>query len=151
MKRRGFSLLEILLSISLIVIIGGIAISVMNPGGQLAKARNSQREAHLQTILNGIRLNSSENRTGWNCAAGPLPTSTPLRMASPGTSTYDIASCLVPVYIKTFPIDPSFSGAYYNDASDYDSGYTIQQNSTTLQVTLTAPAAELGATVSITR
>jgi len=151
MNKKGFTLIEILIAISLMAIIGTFAFIAMNPGGQIAKARNSQRTADLNTIMNGVRQNIAENRTGsFTCATGALPTSTALKMASTGSSTYDIADCVL-IYINIVPHDPAASGAHYTSVSDYDSGYFIQQNSTTKQVTLSAPSAELGKVITITR
>ncbi|MBS3903598.1 MAG: prepilin-type N-terminal cleavage/methylation domain-containing protein [Anaplasmataceae bacterium] len=148
---KGFSVLEVLLAVSLLAIVGGYALYAMNPGGQLAKARNSERTAHLNTIMNGIRLNMADNRSSFDCVSGTLPTSTIRRLASSGSSSYNIAPCLVPTYLPLIPHDPSMVGAHYTDPTSYDSGYHIQQNSTTKQVTLSAPGAELGATITITR
>ena len=70
---------------------------------------------------------------------------------APGVGNYDIAPCLVPTYLLALPFDPATSGAHYVSNSDYDTGYFIVQNSSTGQITLSAPAAELKKTISVTR
>ncbi len=144
------TLVEIVITMALLAIVLGVSVVVMNPAGQLASSRNSKRTLDLQTIMNGIRANiADQSGQTFSCAAGPVPTSTK-RMA-PGTGNYDIASCLVPTYLLALPFDPSTSSAHYTSNSNYDTGYYIMQNSSTGQITLTAPAAELQKTISITR
>lgn len=150
-RRRGLTLIEIIVAIALIALLGGLGLIALNPAGQLAKSRNTQREFHLNGIMNAIRQNMADTSGGgFTCAAGPLPTSTAMKMAA-GGGNYDIAPCLVPVYLPTMPFDPSAPGAGYASNSDYDTGYTIIRNATTGQVTLNAPEAELGEAVEVTR
>lgn len=149
-KRSGMTIMEIVIAITLIVIITGVGIVAMNPGGQLAASRNTKRTLDLQAIMNGIRANIADQMgQAFSCGAGPAPTSTK-RMAV-GAGNYDIAPCLVPIYLLSLPFDPSTSSAHYTSNSDYDTGYFVVQNASTGQITLTAPAAELKKTISITR
>ncbi|MEK7187977.1 MAG: type II secretion system protein [Patescibacteria group bacterium] len=148
--RNAFTLVEIILSVGLMVIVGALVIRSINPAGQLAKARNNQRTSDLNAIGLWVRELTAENRTGvFPCAAGDIPTSSK-KMASSGTSTYDIAPCIVP-YLPAMPYDPSASGAYYTSVTDYDSGYYILKTSSTGVITLSAPSAQLGQTISVTR
>jgi hypothetical protein len=39
--------------------------------------------------------------------------------------TFDLAPCVVPIYISSLPYDPIVSGAHFNGISDYDTGYFI--------------------------
>jgi prepilin-type N-terminal cleavage/methylation domain-containing protein len=147
--RGGFTLVEVLIALALLVILAVVGLIYLNPGGQLAGARDSQRKLHLNAVLNGIRQNMADTSGGgFTCASGPIPTSTQ-RMRSAGG--YDIAPCLVPNYLPTMPYDPSLSGSYYNSMSDYDSGYEIVRNASSGEITLSAPGAELGAGISVTR
>ena len=149
-NRSGMTIMEIVIVITLLAILTGVGIVAMNPAGQLAASRNSKRALDLQTIMNGIRANIADQMgQSFSCGAGPVPTSTK-RMAV-GAGNYDIAPCLVPIYLLALPFDPSTSSARYTSNTDYDTGYYVVQNSSTGQITLTAPAAELGKTVSITR
>lgn len=144
------TLIEIVIVITLLAILTGVGIVAMNPAGQLAGSRNSRRTLDLQTIMNGIRANIAEQMgQTFSCGAGAIPTSTK-RMAV-GAGNYDIASCLVPAYLLSLPFDPSTSSARYASNTDYDTGYYVVQSSSTGQITLTAPAAELKRTISITR
>lgn len=149
---KGFTLIEIVIVTALMVILAATYFFVANPGGQLASARNTTRINELEAIMNAVRQNVADQDNGqFSCSSGPLPTSTPLDMASgPATSTYNIAPCLVPTYLYTMPFDPSASSSHYTSVTDYDTGYTIVENASGT-ITLSAPYAELGKTISVSR
>lgn len=142
----GFTLIEILVAIALIAAMAAVAFTAYNPAGQLAQARNRARQLNLQTLMNVVRENSADQNKGhFSLLCGGssvlIPTSTAkMSSVSPG---YDIAACLIPTYLFALPFDPSASGAHYTSNSDYDTGYTIVVNSSTGQITLSAPATEL--------
>lgn len=149
--RKGITLIEIIIAIAIAAIVSGLIIVALNPAGQLAQARNLERKAHLNAILNGIRQNIADNRTGaLACAAGDIPTSTVKRMAT-GAGNFDIAGCLIPTYLNVLPFDPSASSSYFNTLADYNSGYNVTKSSSTGQVTVSAPYAEFGQVISVTR
>ncbi len=148
-SRRGLSLIEIIIAITIITIVSVGMYVVSNPGGQLAAARNERRSADLQTLLIAIRENVADQANGqFGCAAGPLP-SGPTDMGS-ASGSYDIAPCLIPSYLPVLPVDPNATSAHYVSVSDYDTGYAIMMNASGT-ITLSAPYAELGKTVTISR
>ena len=148
-EKNGFTLIEILITMSILAILTYAFVAYFNPVGQLSQARNSQRSLHLNAIINGVKQNIADNRGTFSCAAGDIPTVT--KKMAVGAGNYDIASCIVPVYIAVMPYDPVALGARYSSNADYDTGYNVYQNSSTLQITLSAPSAELGKSISVTR
>jgi prepilin-type N-terminal cleavage/methylation domain-containing protein len=148
--RRGLTLIEIVITIALIVVITGIYIVAANPAGQLASSRNTQRSLHLQTIGNSVRANmADQGNEKFLCSSGPIPTTSTLMGSAAGQ--YNIAPCLIPTYIFSMPFDPIASSAHYVSVSDYATGYAISINASGTVITLSAPSAELGKTISITR
>ena len=147
----GFSYTELLIAIAIFIILSSMVILNLNPANQFAKARNTQRTANVNTIMTAIVQRTTDHQGIFeeNCVAGAVPTST-TKMAY-GTSTYNIASCLVPIYLPLMPFDPSATAAHYTSPTDYDTGYFIQKATSTNRITITAPSAELGEIISITQ
>ena len=90
----------------------------------------------------------TDNRGGFSCAAGIIP-AIATKMAS--TGGYDIAPCLVSTYLAQLPVDPIAENAHWVSTSDYDTGYTVLRSTTDSRITIAAPDAELGETISVTR
>ncbi len=160
-RQRGFTLIEILVVIGMIAILATVVLIAINPARQFAQGRNSQRVSNVNALLNAVGQNVADNKGVFTCASGSLPvgSSSVARIckgSGPGCTgaTVDL-SCLAPTYISSLPFDPKpVSGtAYWTNGSDYDTGYEIYQETASNggRVSVLAPAAELGQTVSVTR
>lgn len=147
--RKGFTLVEILLVVTIISILAAIVILAINPSRQLALTRNAQRRVDVNTILNAIYQFTIDNN-------GRLPsqiTTTQAEVCLTGTGTAS-ATCgaladLEPLtnserYLVSIPIDPS--GA----TTTFGTGYHIKKSSNN-RITVVAVAAEESTTISVTR
>ena len=147
---RALSLIEIIIVIAIILIIFGGFFFILSPVERFAKARNQEREVHVNLLLNSLNQRLNDTKGGFTCDAGFPPTSTPSRVSA-GPGGYDLIPCLYPKFITKVPIDPKNPDAYFFNPFDYDTGYYIIMNATTSRVTVSAPSAELGEMISVTR
>lgn len=155
-NRKGFTLIEILVVIGIIAVLAAIVIIAINPSRQFAQARNSQRTANVQAILNAVGQRMADNKglfrevTDTVCTSD-IPTTTPVVIAS--TTAANLRPCLVPTYMAEIPVDPTI-GVPANGTT-YNTGYTIFKDPTTGRITVTAPQAsttsELSQTISFTQ
>lgn len=147
--QNGFTLIEILVVLGMIAILATVVLIAINPSRQFAQARNSQRISNVNAILNAMGQNLADNRGLFTCAAGTLPTTA--KKIATGAGNYDAGPCLVPTYLSALPFDPSGAGAHYTSTTDYDTGYFVATATSTGRITISAPSAELGQSISITR
>jgi prepilin-type N-terminal cleavage/methylation domain-containing protein len=144
---HGFTLIEILIVISLIAILATVVLIAINPGKQFAQARNSQRLSNINALLNAINQNMADNRGTFVCTSvTSLPSTTTLIASAAGI---DLRPCLIPTYINEIPVDPE-QGTFVS-GTDYSTGYTISQDSSSKRITIAAPSAELNQKITATR
>ncbi|MEI8229683.1 MAG: type II secretion system protein [Candidatus Peregrinibacteria bacterium] len=158
---KGFTLIELLLVIGIIAILASIVIVAINPTKQLADARNAQRKANVNTILNAVyqwSIDKSKlpngpavSRTG---STIPLTATDICRTKDKDGADVTPVTCtatnwspwfLTGSYIVAPPVDPYFAG----DATK--TGYRIERTSTNrIKITTAAPV-ENGVTISAER
>lgn len=149
--KRGFTLIEILLVVAAIAILAGIVILAINPVKQLGDTRNAQRAADVTTILNAIYQYSLDHD-------GTLPT-IPTNPTCGDTAIFEICktvatgTCSTGVdltdlildqkYITSIPFDPTGN-------TTNGTGYYVVKSDNN-RVTVCAPSAEQGKTITATR
>lgn len=140
-RQDGFTLIEILVVIGIIAILAAIVLIAINPARQFAQANNSQRNANVNAILNAIGQYMADNK-------GALPS------IPAGEVNEVLCDDLVPTYIPAIPTDPlsDTDGASIDLCSDVDAG-DVEYNTSVSggRVTVSAPLAELGETIEVTR
>ena len=141
MRKRGFTLMELLVVIGIIAILAAIVIIAINPGRQLAQSRNSQRWSNVNTLLNGVHQQAIDNNGTVNANITAVCPATQAIDNGGGGGGADLSS-LVPNYIADLVSDPTA-------ASGVDTGYDICKTGN--RITVSAPAAELNASISATR
>lgn len=129
-----------------------VVILAINPKRQLAQARNAQRQSNLQAILNAVYQYTIDK--------GGLPSAIPTGSANAKQIcqfSVDAATCAVaPIsginlqllsgsYLTAMPSDPTVT------TTGTGSRYIIYRSATDSRIVVTAPAAELGVTIQVTR
>lgn len=148
--KEGLTLIELLLVIAIIGILSSTLIVAVNPARQLAKARDTQREADIIAILSAIYQYASEHGGDLPDTDGnPNTSNFPSSLTCIGTSLscFDLASAgddgdtIVPDYMAQMPRDPQ-------TGTDANTGYMIMVD---VNGRITASANGETKTISITR
>lgn len=145
MYKKAFTLLEILLTLTLIGFLIVIILSLVNPNQQIADVNNAQRQADVMNIYTAINQyresNSGQLPNGITtsaldiCQAGCNESSTQI------PTQIDISAELNPyLRFNTLPIDPLQTGTILT-------GYKVYAESSG-RVVVTAPLAENGITIN---
>lgn len=152
-KQKGFTLIEVLVVIGIIAILAAVVLVAVNPSRQFKLARDSQRVSNVNAILNAVHQNISEHKGSFVCAGVMRELPTIARVIKYSTtspdSEGDIASCLVPDYLSSLPVDPSIVGAHFASTTDYNTGYEIFKDSNG-RITASSTG-ELTASITVTR
>lgn len=126
-NQKGFTFIEILLVMGIIGILATTLVVAVNPGRQLAKARDTQRESDIYGILTAIYQYSAEHSGELPDTDGDPDTSNfPTTATCIGTdgSCFNLAGAgetgetIVPVYLAEMPTDPK-------DGTQSNTGYLI--------------------------
>ncbi|MGH7241210.1 MAG: type II secretion system protein [Candidatus Saccharimonadales bacterium] len=149
-SQSGFTLIELLVVIGILAILLAITLIAINPNKHFQDTRNAKRSSDVAAILDSIYEYQSAN-------SGTLPVSVQGAIATPtliGTGSGEINLCdVVPTYLADIPLDPngtkSGATACAGGADTYESHYQIVK--TGVRFTVSAPDAEGGASISVTR
>jgi prepilin-type N-terminal cleavage/methylation domain-containing protein len=141
MYRRGFTLLEILLVITLMGILLATVVRLVNPQKRFGDVNNLQRKSDILSIYNAINQYREDNRG--NLPAGLTTTAINICQAgcTPSTTQIDITTA-ISKYIRLgkSPIDPVQTGSILT-------GYQVFVNAQG-RVVVSAPLAENGVTIN---
>jgi prepilin-type N-terminal cleavage/methylation domain-containing protein len=141
MSKKAFTLLEIILAITIISVLLVILIRLINPNQQIADINNAQREADVLTIYTAI--NQYRNINSGNLPSGITNDIKSICQpgCTPDNSKIDISSDLESyIPFGNMPIDPQ------QQNSD-TTGYSVYVNNQG-NVIVSAPLAENGVTIN---
>jgi len=126
---RGFTLIEILITIVILAILAGITLVALNPGQNIDDANDARRKADVSALLNAIWQYTVAND-------GIFPVGITTTVQEMSNSGANICSDLVTTYIAALPSDPT-TGSYTSCAS-YATGYTVNQDASGNRITIGA-------------
>jgi type IV pilus assembly protein PilA len=143
---KGFTLVELLVVIGVLAVLLTITLIAINPARQFSQSNNTARASNVNAILNAVHQYAADNK-------GTLPTGITTTVQTVSTAGADICAVVVSDYIAALPVDPLTNNGtpVTNCAAAYDTNYTIVRSATNNRITVAAPAAELGAVISVTR
>ena len=142
-RNDGFTLIELLLVLGIISILVSITIAALSPSRQLATSRNAKRQADVNSILSAVyQYLVDEERL-----PPGIPTGTPAEICVTDSPDCDAAinlDALKGAYIVSIPMDPQLA-----DTATGTNYWIVREPGG--RVTVSAPGAEEGENVSITR
>ncbi len=148
--RKGFTLIELLVVIGILAVLLAITLIAINPARQFSQANNTKRSSDVNAILNALGQYAADNKGNITTIGIPIGSGSAAVIGSnTGAGQVNFCPNVAPTYIAVMPVDP-ISGSW-NTCNDYNTGYTIFQSATDSRITVSAPAAELGSTISVTR
>lgn len=147
LQQKGFTLIEVLVVIGILAVLLLITLVAINPARQFAAANNTQRSSDVNAMLNAIHQYAADNR-------GQLPTGITTTNQEISSTGANICNALVTEYLAALPVDPLTGNGPIVEANcggTYVTGYYVVASATNNRVTISAPSAELGASISATR
>lgn len=165
--RRGFTLIELLVVIGILAILLTIVLIAINPARQFAQSNNTRRRSDINAMLNAIHQYSVDHKGNISALSIPIDdgdsgngSEAQVIGSDVAGGQIDLCSVLVPTYISALPVDPQDgsssdgAGAAVSDCTQaYTTAYTVVQSNiaTNIRITVSAPGAELGELISVTR
>ncbi len=117
MNRKAFTLVEILVTISLLGVLMGVVIVVLNPASFRAKARDGRRKSDLQVVQQSVEMYYAQQ------SSYPSGTDATSLNASLGTGALWLVGAVT--YLAKTPTDPQASPHLQYCYTTAGSGYLI--------------------------
>ncbi len=168
-NQKVFTLIDLLVVIGILAVLLAITLIAINPARQFSQANNTKRSSDVNAVLNAVNQYMADHKgalpTGISSCTLAAPcdiTNVPAKIAA-GTGV-DLCTTLVSSYLAALPVDPltnngtavteigcTIDAGATPPVTAYDTNYQIYQSAANNRVTVVAPAAELGSSISVTR
>lgn len=146
-NKKGFTLIEILVVIGILAVLFAIVLIAINPARQFSQANNTKRRSDVNALLNAVHQFAADNR-------GTLPAGINTSAGTISSTGVNICASLVTQYMAALPVDPlTNNGTPVTNCATtpWNTNYTVFRSATDNRITVSAPAAELGEVISVTR
>ncbi|MDP2585984.1 MAG: type II secretion system protein [Candidatus Levybacteria bacterium] len=159
-QSKGFTLIELLVVVGILAVLFAITLIAINPARQFSQANNTKRSSDVNAILNAVNQYMVDHQGTLPAVLSGCTAAVPCTLTDDPAITPSINICamLVSNYLAALPADPLTNNGVAvieaecsNGVTTYNTGYTIYQSTTNNRVTVAAPAAELSASISVTR
>lgn len=150
----GFTLIELLVVIGLLAILLSITLIAINPNKHFEDVRNTQRASNIEAILDAIYEYESANNGNEPPTVSSVTTSP--EFLGLGVGLVNVCPDLIPTYLAALPMDPAAAAPTggtspcNGSVTAYNTEYQISKTATG-RFTISAPDAEDGQTISVTR
>lgn len=147
---NGFTLIEVLLVISLLAILTAVTIIAINPAYHLAKSRDAERSTDVYTLLTAVHQYAVDHDGSYPDILDTTSREICKTDSVSCTGLYDLSVLTTgQEYLVSIPQDPrcESDGLF---CSVNGVGYFIQMTSGG-KITVSAPYAEVGDEISVTR
>lgn len=114
LRRKGFTLIEVLVTVSIIAILSSIGLATFTNSQK--RARDARRQADLESVRSALELYRSDNPTlGYTTPAG----------ADGTNAKYSNLGALLTTYLSALPQDPKNVSPYQYTYAGGGTTYTV--------------------------
>ncbi|MCF6276513.1 MAG: type II secretion system GspH family protein [Candidatus Magasanikbacteria bacterium] len=145
-NQKGFTMIELLLTISIIAILYAMVVFIIDPETRFQETRNAERSVEIHTILNAIHQYRVDNNGNLPTTITQTQTEICKTNALDCTGLIDLSILTTnEEYLVDIPLDPS--GVCDPNGVCYE----IKKSGNSGRITVIAPDAEAGETISVKR
>lgn len=146
----GFTLLEMVVLVGILVVLLSILFITLNPSRQYQLANEDAAKRNISSLRFALEkwLENNDN----DAAKLNYGNGIPSEKAFIGSSGGEVNPCpdIVPDYIDIMPTDPTAPGYYYNTCQDYFSGFMISYTEDPIkEITILSPDSNLSEVITI--
>ena len=159
MAKKAFTLIELLIVISIIAILASVVFVALDPLKRFQDARNSSRWADVTAVVSAIKVYQVDNSGSYPTTVGSMAAGTPYMIGATGCGNtcsaasitsgncLDLSELVTDGYLGNVPISPNASGSSWTSTT---TGYALTKASTGL-ITVVACDAENDESISVSK